>query len=257
MGHIRLGELPRTKTWARVAAELAAPDSSPASCASTVLAAARSHVERVKGDAGLNYCFWLLVRIATASRQADFGVEMRQLGIPPDGITSGVEFVRRVGRLVEKTLPKRGGNAIFGRLAQLSLTDALSSRIAEQSRSLFGTTIVEVQDACRRLSTRDRFGEVSREFFAGFLSRVITFVVDKESSNAVGPSRTFASSHDMAAFQRALRTYCKETALIVEDFSGGWFSLHNWETNNAITEDDARRFTAYALKKLGDSLQRD
>ncbi len=48
----------------------------------------------------------------------------------------------------------------------------------------------------------------------------------------------------------ASQSYCTETAKIVEEFAAGWFSKHNWESNNNISEETTAAFTAYAFEKI-------
>ena len=93
--------------------------------------------------------------------------------------------------MVEKELRKRGQPTVFVRIAALSLREVLSANIIEQSRSLFGTSFADIQAACRTLSTRLHFGEVTKAFFAHFTSRSLQFLTDKEVSNYVGPDKSF------------------------------------------------------------------
>jgi hypothetical protein len=106
------------------------------------------------------------------------------------------------------------------------------------------------QAAAWRHRGRANFGRVAREFFATFMSRTIRYVTDKEISNHVGTTEPMASSEQVLRFEEALNRHCHETAKIVEEFAAGWFSKHNWESNNDISEKAAAGFTAYALEKL-------
>jgi len=211
----------------------------------------------LKGDEGLNYCFWVLLRIAAAARAPDFDARLTQLGIDCSSVSSALDFVRRVSDAVQPGLERRRGNAVFSRFAELSLRRALSQSITDASQTLFGTSMAEIHAACHRCSSRDGFGKIARRFFTEFTRRTVRFVIDKEISNHVGSQGSFASSSDIGCFYQALDTYCEEASLIVEDFSGGWFSKHNWETNDIIPEDSASSFTAYALEKFMMELRED
>lgn len=250
MGHIRLGRLPKTRPWSRVFQLLESDSIDPGELAQATALAAQQQFATLERNRAINYCFWFLVRVVTAARGDDFTGELTQLGIQNFSSTSGLGFVQQVAHTVEKELRKRGETAVFSRIAELSLREVLSANIIEQSRSLFGTSLQEIQAACRAISTQVRFGEVAKEFFAQFTSRSIRYLLDKELSNYIGKDKTLGSPKHVLEFQQALSRYCTETAKIVEEFAAGWFSKHNWETKNDISEDTAAAFTAYALEKI-------
>jgi hypothetical protein len=100
------------------------------------------------------------------------------------------------------------------------------------------------------MSTQRRFGEVAKAFFAHFTSRSLQYLLDKEISNYVGADKPFTSPDHVLDFHQALHRYCTETATIVEEFAGGWFSKNNWEHNNDISEETTAAFTAYAFEKI-------
>jgi hypothetical protein len=236
--------------WSGVFELLEGESVSPEALARVTASAAQEHFAVLQGDQAINYCFWILVRIATAARGDDFAGELQRLGIQNPQVTSGIAFIQQITQMVEKELRKRGQPTVFVRIAALSLREVLSANIIEQSRSLFGTSFADIQAACRALSTRLRFGEVAKAFFAHFTSRSLQFLTDKEVSNYVGPDKSFSSSEQVLEFQQALQRYCLETAKIVEEFAAGWFSKHNWESNNNISEETTAAFTAYAFEKI-------
>ncbi len=255
MGHIRLGRLPKSKPWAKVLQVLEGDSFNASSLAAAIAATAQREFSAFQHDPGINYCFWVLVRIATAARTEDFAGELRRLGIQIDHVASGLTFVQRVANAIEQELTRRRHRDFFVQMAELTLRDVLSAAIVEQSRSLFGTGLPEIQSACRRFSTESRFGAISRQFFAALMSRVIQYTADKELSNYVGSGRNLTSPDAALSFQRDLQRYCFESARIVEDFAGGWLSKHNWKTNNDIPEHAAAGFTSYALEKICQELQ--
>jgi ketopantoate hydroxymethyltransferase len=131
----------------------------------------------------------------------------------------------------------------------------LSTHIVAQSQSLFGTTLSDIQKACRDFSSAPSFGAVSRDFFAHLFSRVVKFVADKEVSNYVGEGHGLQSSGDVLRLHDGIGVFCHESARIVEEYAGGWFSKHNWDTRSDIPESDAQGFTSYAFEKLLMELQ--
>ncbi|MBI3910028.1 MAG: hypothetical protein HY320_03735 [Armatimonadetes bacterium] len=255
MGHIRLGRLPKTRKWRAVfsALESAAPNAPDLAAATAE--AAEERFAALAGDPIINFCFWTLVRIATSARSGDFTDELLRLGFRVTSFTSGLSFVHQLSQAVERQSRLRGEPNVFSRMAQLGLREVVSANILEQSRSLFGTETVGIQAAWRALSTEARFGRVARQFFADLMSRSLRYLVDKELSNHVGPEGSFASPSVVLEFHKSLDGYCFESAKIVEEFASGWFSKHNWQSNNNITEANTAGFTAYAIEKIAMELQ--
>ncbi len=250
MGHVRVGRLPKTKPWAGLFAQLQEAEVNASQIAQATAEAAQEQFAALEGDRRINHCFWFLVRLVTAARSDDFTGELARLGLTNPSFTSGLAFVQQVARTVEREQRKRGQPTVFSRMAELSLRQVLSANLVQQSQTLFGTGQQEIQAACRAISTRQHFGRVARDFFATFISRTIRYVTDKELSNYVGPTGAMASPTQVLKFEQALNRHCHETAKIVEEFAGGWFSKHNWETNNDISEKETAGFTAYALQKI-------
>lgn len=250
MGHVRVGRLPKTKPWAGLFDQLQGGEINAGQVAQATASAAQQEFAALEGDRRINYCFWFLVRLATAARGDDFIGELQRLGLSNPSFSSGLAFVQQIARTVEREQRKRGQPTIFSRMAELSLRQVLSTNLVEQSNTLFGTSQEEIQAACRAISTRQQFGKVARAFFANFMSRSIRYLTDKELSNHVGPDEGMASPEQVLQFEQTLNQHCHETAKIVEDFAAGWFSKHNWETNNDISEKETAGFTAYALQKI-------
>lgn len=255
MGHIRLGRLPKTQPWSGVFQVLESESLDAGRLASATAAAAHGELWAIGQDPAVNYCFWVLVRTATAARSSDFAAELHRLGVEASNLNSGVAFVHRVAQAVDRGVRERGQPTPFAQIATLSLREVLSANIVEQSKSLFGTTLQEIESACRRMSSQKRFGEVAKTFFASLMNRSIRFITDQEISNHVGATESIASPKEVQRFEKALHRYCEESAKIVEEFAAGWFSKHNWETNNDIPEEATAAFTAYALEKIQMELQ--
>jgi hypothetical protein len=249
MGHIRIGRIPKTKAWLGIFNSLESDSLNTAALAQATATAVQQEFSTLEKDRAINYCFWVLIRLATAAR-GDFANELKQIGVQSSKVSSGLGFVQQVSQAVEKELKGRGQSSVFVRIAELSLREVLSANIIEQSRSLFGTRLKEVQSACRALSTTKNFGQVAREFYATFISRSIQYVADKELSNYIGSTGSLTSPQQALEFQKSLSRYCYESSKIVEGFAGGWFSKNNWESNNNISEDAAVSFTSYALEKI-------
>ena len=119
--------------------------------------------------------------------------------------------------------------------------------------SLFSPTPEEVRLALARLTSRDGFGGLAREFFARLTHRYLDYYLSRELSNHVGPGRSLPTIADHAEFRNAIDLHCREASRIVESFAGAWYGKAQFE--GGITPDKARRFAFVALRKVVSELK--
>jgi hypothetical protein len=250
MGHLRLGYLPKRLSWRRVVGLLDDDPANAPAIAGATVQAARGELTKLRSDPSLSYCFWLLTRITWYARQPNFVSELEEIGIDLVGSSSALSFVSAVSDHARTKTAVYPGSGVFREMANLALKYALSETIVSSTPSLFGSTIQNVQEGCRRYSSQKQFGVLARSFFSSFVVRFLKYFTDKELSNHIGPGRQLKSIDDGRSFNEALETYAWQSSRIIEDFASGWYSKHNWESEGDITEADARRFVAFALKKL-------
>lgn len=250
MGHNRLGRLSKTRRWAQIVQLLdTAPEDTPG-IAAAVVEAAEHRLRGLASDNSLTFCFWLLARIAWASRGQNFAGDLARLGINVAENTPTLAFVSQLADRVRGQLSTQTSSGHFTELASLALRRTLTETVGQHGPGLFGSTVDDLQQAFRAHSTRDQFGHLSKRFFGDFLARTLRSLVDRELSQHVGPGRGIAGVAQSALFVEALDLHTRQTARIMEDFAAGWYSKQNWETKGEITQDDARGFTAVALRKL-------
>jgi hypothetical protein len=250
MGHLRLGTLPKTLKWNRVVGLLEeSPDDSGLIAAATIQAS-RRELQMLRGDPSIGYCFWLLTRITWYARQSDFVERIQQIGIPIASSTSTFSFISGVSEHARQQCTRLGGSSIFREMAYLALKQTMSEITLTSANSLFGSSIANIQEACRANSSKKQFGIVSRRFFAGFLSQFLRYFVDKELSNHVGPGNRIENILAANDFGNALTAYAWQSSKIMEDFAAGWFAKRSWETEGDITTEDAQKFVAVALRKM-------
>lgn len=254
MGHIRLGELPRTRKWHDVLRLLADGASPPRDVVLAVTKAADDRLRSLEHDRSLSYLYWLLARVTWISRTEDFLAALQSESIRLPQQVSGLTFLAALGNLAALEVKRRATPSLISDLALRSFKEALAKVVHARANTLFGTTLADVQLALRAASTPREFARLTRDFFATFLANFVEFVVSKESSRHVGWTRGFRDPSALAAFQDSLSRYCYEATRILEDFSGGWYSKHNWIGD--IDELQASRFIAYAVEKVRSELGR-
>ncbi|MBA2454828.1 MAG: hypothetical protein H0V47_16795 [Chloroflexia bacterium] len=255
MGHTRLGRLPKTLGWQSVVALI---DSSPAdvpAVARAVVSASNARLQQLSNDPSLVHCFWLLTRLAAASREDDFAAALQRLELPVPVNGSALGYIAQVNDEVRLDIAGNLESGPFGEIASLALRSVLSETMGHHGRSLFGSSVDDVQHAIRAHSTPGQFGQLARRFFGDYLARTMRFFVEKELSNNVGPGHDLVSIEESQAFAQALDRFTRESARIVEDFAGEWYSKHNWESGGQISRQEVEGFVAVALRKLRSELR--
>lgn len=253
MGHIRLGELPRTRKWQQVV-ELIQGDHDASSIAAATLDAAEAGFQRAAEDEGLGRATWLLTQLPLAARDANYVDRLQKLGVDVGDQPSVAELVGAFTDAIDTQMRRAGGRTDLGEMAQMAAAETLARLLGDRSRSLFGTTPDDVRRELAALATSKQFGTLARDFFARVTRRYLTFYLSRELSNHVGGERRFSNASDHAAFNVALEQHCREASKIVETFAGSWFSKTNWE--GGITPEDSRGFAWVALKKLRAELRK-
>ena len=247
MGHIRLGTLPDTHRWRNVVG-LIAKGGGVAQIATATSEAAQNGLDLAKDDPGLCHAVWLLTQIALAAREQDFGAALNAVGVATPANPSLFDIVGGFTDALDQHLANTKGRSDIGEMAQLSAVESLTALIGARSASLFGTTSVEVQNAVHYFSTKNGFSTLAHDFFSRFTQRFLTYHLGRELSNHVGGNGRFANPAEHNEFLSQLAAHCRQAAIIVRDFSGGWYSKANFEGGISTTK--ARNFVNFALTKL-------
>ena len=255
MGHVRLGRIPKTRGWRDVIRLLSDPHSTASHVAAATAVAAEDYLTRNRTDAALVFSYWLLTQITFKARSDDFVAELREIGLDVGDARGALDFLARVARFAHAQIRSRGETFPLFEFAQLSLREVLTETIGQQCQSLFGTSLEDIRFACRRYSAPERFAALARLYFAKFLNRTLSFFISKESLNSVGSGQKFQDLSELSRFNAAVEGYCYQSAKIVEQFAGGWYSERNWQ--GGISETDAKAFTAVAIGKLAGEIARE
>ncbi len=137
---------------------------------------------------------------------------------------------------VKSTLFASPSPGATAELASLAMRRALTETAGQQGASLFGTTLSDLQAALRTYSTRERFADLAQRFFGDFLARTMRSYVDREIPNLVGVSAGLRTVGDSREAVEAIDRHVRETAFLMRDFAGGWYSKRQWESRGSISE---------------------
>lgn len=253
MGYLRLGDLPRTRKWQQVVG-LIEGGAGAAQIANATIAAAEKGLNLAAEDAGLVETIWLLTQVPLAARSDDFAGALRSAGLGVSDTPSLLEVVGAFSDAVDARLEKNGGRTDLGEMAQMAAAETMSKIIGARTQSLFGTTPQDVKQAFSNLATNRQFSIFARDFFARLTERCLDYFLSRAFAHHVGEGRRFSTLAQTSEFSKALNRHCYEASLIVENFSGGWFSKTNWE-KGGISRKDAAGFAHVAMQKMCDELK--
>lgn len=263
MGHTRLGPLPKTQKWNEVVEQIAGTMLAgytipPAAfdigvIASQTLDAARSALTRAARDPGVRYTFYLLTQVALASRRSDWESALAQHGMQLSADGSVFDLSVEMQGALDRHVGKRTSRATdLSEMAQQSAGEALTSLAGMKTVNLFGGSSADVRNAVRSLSTKKGFGELGQRFFGRFVARFLNFYLSRVTAAKLGSPR-LRDLGDVAAFNEALLAHCDQSARIVRDFCGDWYSKTEYQ--EGIDLQNTSRFLAVAIKKLRGELE--
>jgi len=257
MGHQRLGRIAKSRKWKAVVdgvmggAGAFASEADVGRIATLTLDAAGPALERGKGDPGLRYTFFLLTQIALAAREPDWRQRLSSVGISLSADASLFDLTTGLHATIDGYVQSRGVPSDISEMAQQAAGEALSSLAKDDATTLFGSGGEHLQRAVRGLSTKAGFARLGQVFFGQFLTRFLNFYLSRVTADAVGSKRV-PSISEVSRFNDALELHCEQSARIVRDFCGQWYS--STEYLKGITPENSGGFAAHALQKLADEL---
>lgn len=253
MGHTRLGTIPKSRRWTAVVAELgsfessalhAGPDAvgSVAAIADRTLQAAEGGLEKAINNSGLRFAFYLLTQLALSARTKEWSRALKKFGIEISDDSSIFDLTVGLQSAVDRHVAEYSHPNDISEMAQQAVGEAVAALATAESMTLFGSGREELQRAIRSLSTRRGFSDLGQTFFARFTSRFLNFYLSRLTGGSL------PQVGDISSFNKALQTHCEQSARVVRDFCGEWFS--KTEYLEGITPDNASHFVAIAVKKL-------
>ncbi|MFN5540021.1 MAG: hypothetical protein ACK481_08205 [Candidatus Melainabacteria bacterium] len=245
MGHVRLGRLPKSKTWEGVIGCLDLPESS----LKDIVQITFREIQKVLIDStvieSLSNCFDVYANIAQASRGKSFVEDLNSFGLEIDSKKSGLKLLDSIVHLAEDTKKI----SILDQIATDSFRETMLTVIEQDSSSLFGCTINSVQKAFKKFSTPNQIGKLGHEYFSTYIYKSFSYVIDKELANSIREEGRFRHSEDIKEFHQGVTKYCFELGKYVEQYSADWYSKHLF-ANDLNNPQKVRNFTNYAISKL-------
>ena len=259
MGHTRLGTVPKTQQWKDIVALFGgttlpggmAGATNVAAIAAKTLDATEAGLERATADPGVRYTFFLITQVALASRTREWENTLRRFGIEITGDSTVFDLASQLHDAIDRHVNRTPSGATdLSEIAQKAAGEAITSLTAFRTGNLFGSE-TDVRDAVRPLSTKKGFGELGQRFFGTFVARFLNFYLSRITASAIDPRRT--DLRDVAEFNRSLWLHCDQSARIVRDFCGEWYSKTEYQ--RGIDLENTSGFLAIAFEKLRKELK--
>ena len=253
MGHHLIGVFPATQQWRKVVALISGGANVEDIAAATSKAAESSMIDGAN-DAGFRHSLWLLCQIPLAARSDDFAAALHVLGLRASNRPTLIEVCTAMMASIERAVG-RERRTDAGEMAQLSAVESLSAIAGREMGGLFGPSDApaEAREALGKLATVNSFGVLARDFFSRLTRRYLEYYLSREISQHVGVTGRFKTVRDHRDFEDALDRHCHETAIVIRDFAGQWFSKANYE--GGIDPAKAGRFAHHAFEKLRGELR--
>lgn len=245
MGHLRLGNLPRTQRWKQVIGLLEAGADLP-EFAKASFHAALTGLNRVASDPGFISALSTVVDLAAASRDKNIASSLQALGIDSHSQESSLAFLSAIAQNLSVGLEKIYPRSDVGKIAGDAFLESLTRHVRGKTGSLFD----EAEDA-KSLTDAFRgnqFKSLMHDFYSGFTSRYLSYYLSRELPLHVGGGKRFANLDEHSEFNRQFEMYCRETVRIADEFTSGWVgkAIHEGDTGaDAVT-----RYAHVAFKKL-------
>lgn len=255
MGHTRLGRIPTARKWQDVVALCGAgpADALVAEIADETLKAAEPALLRAMEDPGVRLAFHALAKLALASREADWNAALARLGVQLPSDASIFDVAAALQGVVDDQILAEGRATDVSEIAQRAMGEALLEVAEPRSSSLFGPSAEVLRSAIRELSTKKGFGALGQRFFGHFLARFLNSYLSRVTASLTG-TRSIREVGDLSRFNAELTLHCIQSARIVRDFAGEWYS--KTEYVEGIDPQNSGGFVAVALKKLAAELRR-
>lgn len=270
MGHTRLGIIPKSQSWTAVVTSLSDWQRGPeggahgigaanvvdrtavAAVAEQTLEAAHRGLEQAKDDPGLRFTVFLLTQVALAARKQDWQRPLADLGLRLSDEATLVDLTAEFQGVVDDWVAEHGRLSDFSEMAQRAAGEALAALVAPRAHTLFGDSGEELRLAVRSVSTRKGFADLGQVFFGRFMAGFLNFYLSRITASRLGHG-PLQQVGDISAFNKALTAHCEQSARVVRDFAGQWYSKTEFE--GGISPQNIGGFVAVALAKLQEELR--
>ena len=269
MGHQRLGDIPTSKKFTQLVEDVVGVGpadetgatvetesivSDVALVASATLDAASKAIESATSDLGVQRAVYLLAKLVQASRdEENWQANFDRLGVTVGGSDSVFEFTAEVHDSLTDYCEERLHYSDASEMARQAAVESLTELTKDNATTLFGDGADELREAVRKLSTKVGFERLGQAFFGRLLSHHLNFYLSRITQAAVREEH-LSGLGGLNEFNEQLDRHCYESAAIVRQYAGDWYSKSTYETG--IDDRSVETFVRTAMSKLRDELSR-
>ena len=251
MGHVHLGELPKTRKWQQVVSLIEAGGDA-ASVAQVAMDAAQGGLAAAAKDKGLIDVAWLLMHLPAAAATGNFVEALAELGVVVDGAPTVAQITGAVCDLLDETIGAEDRTDL-NEMAQMAALETLAESIGRSTAGMFNVTPEVVQQELARFATGRELGGLMRAFFSRLMNRYLGYYLSRELTHHVGEGRRFTTLAQHGEYNNALALHTHQAAFIIEAFSGEWASKTRY-AHGAISRREMVKYVHGATRKLSDEL---
>lgn len=256
MGHVLLKGLPKSRTWQKVTS-LVSNGADVEKVADATIRASEKALTTAQHDTGFREAVHILSQLAVAASKEDPAAHLAKIGVHIPKDTSLPEVIVAITDAMDRRLAGTKDRSDFGEMAQRSLVRAVTQHMKARLPELFAPSEHDVRAALQDLRKKKAFGELSRSFFSHVSNEFMGYFLSKTMSSHIGEGQAFATTNQVTQFQQAMKTHCDESSVVVEQYSGDWFSKHRFEEAGDISRESADGFGWYALEKMRSAMLTD
>lgn len=256
MGHSLLGDPPKTHAW-KVVVGLVQGGGSVPQIAHAVLGAAIDGLQGAEDNRGLIESVYLLMQLPLAARQDDPATALRTAGVDVPDRFALPDLMVGLAQAMRDAFPRNEGKDDIAEIARKSLHSAVGNILETRATGLDGITHDSIVDTLAGLGTRKEFGIVGKAFFTEFIRHYVGQYLERELHQHVGVDRRFRTLERAEQFTDAVHQHCAEMAVLVEKYTGGWYTKALFERDGALTRDDARGYLWKAVGKVREEFTRE
>ena len=249
MGHVLLGNLPRTKAWKEVVRHLVEHSE-----AETVAAAAQEAADAafavMDKDPGFQDVVELLTQLGVAAETPDPAAHLADYGVrlPPNPTLVSIGLALNGALNAAKI--RRGHQSDLSIVGGRALVAAVTQHLNQALGTLIKPTGGELLSELGKLGRETQFGKLARTFFYQVAKDCQRLFLSKELGAHVGAGRAFPTTAQLSNFENALDTHAHEASKIVEVFAKEWFSKRMYEDQNTISRKRSSGFAWKAMQKI-------
>lgn len=252
MGHLYLGNLPRTHRWKDVISLLETGANLP-TLADASFYAALTGLKQVPSDIGFIAIIDAIVELSAAARAKDTAAALDESGVDRESQSSSFGLLSSVAKKLSDELHQVHPRSDVGKIAQDAFLDSLSKQVQGNTGSLFQADPQDVRRLTEPLRG-NQFKALMHEFYSAFTSRFLSYHISRELPNHVGSEKRFADMSEHAEFKQAFDLLCRQTVRISDEFTPGWVGKAVFERN--MSRESVRRYAHIAFKKIASEFKK-